>query len=134
MVVTTGRAACGVAGSPAAGAGSAPRSGEHPPPQHPPWGRDTPPHRGGDGFHPYFNGRKASGDQCLWDRVDKAQETRLAVHASAPDDCLLVRHWVLLGEKSIPKETHWALGTRCLPQEWLDGCGTWAVRGVGGGG
>lgn len=54
----------------------------------------------------------------------------MAMHANTPDDCLLVRHWVLLGEKSIPKESRWALGTHGLPQEGLNGCGTW----VGGGG
>lgn len=53
----------------------------------------------------------------------------MAMHANTPDDCLLVRHWVLLGEKSIPKESRWALGTRGLPQEGLNGCGMWAVGG-----
>lgn len=53
----------------------------------------------------------------------------MAMHANTPDDCLLVRHWVLLGEKSIPKESRWALGTHGLPQERLNGCGMWAVGG-----
>lgn len=53
----------------------------------------------------------------------------MATHAGAPDDCLLVRHWVLLGEKSIPKETRWAPGEPASPA----GRARW-LRHVGDGG
>lgn len=49
----------------------------------------------------------------------------MAVLAGAPAACRLVRHWVLLGERSIPKETHRAPASPAGRAPWL--------RLVGGG-
>ena len=53
----------------------------------------------------------------------------MAMHTNAPDDCLLVRHWVLLGEKSIPQGEPLGPGDPASPA----GRARW-LRCVGGGG